>query len=113
VRELQNPDLQTSVAAIFWEGMSVGNAVRRLLKLGFSDQDVCAIGVLSGRAPDLEDFFASHCIPPADTSYFNDCFKDGGIVLIIQTPTEKEKRRALEVVRRSGGILPPSHAVSD
>jgi len=107
VPEFQNSDLQTPVAAIFWEGLSVGNAVDRLLDAGFSERDVSAVGVLTGPAPDLGDFFASHSIPAADSSYFNECFKDGAIVLIIRAPTARDKRRALEVVRRSGGILPP------
>ena len=38
----------------------------------------------------------------------NECFKDGVIVLIIRTYTASDKRRALDDVRRSGGILPPS-----
>ena len=105
--EVLNSDLQAPVAAIFWEGLSVGNAVDRLLDAGFSDRDVSAVGVLSGRAPDLGDFFASHSIPAVDSSYFNECFKDGGIVLIIRAPTASHKRRALDVVLRSGGILPP------
>jgi hypothetical protein len=108
VPEFPSSDPQTPVTAIFWEGLSVGDAVTRLLNVGFSDRDVWAIGVLTGRAPDLDDFFASHSIPAADSSYFNECFKDGAIVLIIRAPTDSDKRRALDVVRRSGGILPPS-----
>lgn len=109
--EFQNSDLQTPVTAIFWEGLSVGNAVDRLLDAGFSDRDVSAVGVLSGRVPDLRDFFASHSIPTADSNYFNECFKDGGIVLIVRAPSASDKRRALDVVRRSGGVLPPGAAL--
>lgn len=111
--EFQSSNPQAPVAAIFWEGLSVGDAVTRLLNVGFSDRDVCAVGVLTGRAPDLSDFFASHCIPATDSSYFNECFKDGAIVLIIRARTAGDKRRALDVVLRSGGILPPSSGLPD
>lgn len=103
----QHSDLQAPVTAIFWEGLSVGNAVNRLLDAGFSDRDVSAVGVLSGPAPDLGDFFAGQSIPAVDSSYFNECFKDGAIVLMIRASTATDRRRALDVVRRSGGILPP------
>jgi hypothetical protein len=108
VATVQNSDFQTPITAIFWESLSIGDVVSRLMNLGFSDRDVCAIGVLTGRAPNLDDVFASYCIPAIDCCYFNECFKDGAIVLIIRAHTASDKRRALDVVRRSGGILPPS-----
>ena len=108
----QNSEPQSPVTAIFWEGLSVGEAVDRLLRVGFSDCDVSAVGVLAGRAPDLSEFFASHCIPADQSNYFNECFKDGAIVLIIRADTPSDKRRALDVVLQSGGVLPPSSRVS-
>ena len=107
----ENFDPQMPVTAIFWEGVSVGDTVAKLLRVGFPDNDIYALGVLAGSAPDLSDVFASFGIPAMDSIYFNECFQDGAIVLIIRVHTARDKRRALEVLQRSGGLLPPSWAL--
>jgi hypothetical protein len=99
---------RTLISAIFWEGLSAGSAVTALLRAGFSDTDVYAVGVLAGMAPDLSDFLASLGIPASDTLYYNDCLQDGGVLLIIRAHTPGDERRAFEVILRHGGIFPPS-----
>ena len=47
--------------------MSAGSAVTALLRAGFPDSDVYAVGVLEGRTPDLRDFLNSLGIPGVDT----------------------------------------------
>jgi hypothetical protein len=79
-----------------------------LLGAGFPDTDVDAIGVLEGRVPNLREFLESQGIPHVDAVYYNHCFQDGGILLIIRTPTACDERSVLEVVLRHDGILPPS-----
>jgi hypothetical protein len=96
------------VTAIFWDALSAGSAVTALLRAGFPDTDVYAVGVLAGRAPDLRDFLSSLGIPGVDTVYYNNCFQDGAVLLIIRTETAGDERSALEVILRYGGILPPS-----
>lgn len=95
--------------AIFWDALSAGSAVTALLSAGFPDTDVYAIGVLEGRAPDLRDFLDTLGIPGVDTAYFNNCFQDGAVLLIIRTQTASDERCALDVILQHGGILPPSN----
>lgn len=104
----ENSNSPEPVTAIFWEGVSLGESVARLLRAGFSDSDIYAVGVLAGSAPDFTDFFASLGIPMMDLVYFNQCFEDGAIVLIVRSRTARDKRRAQDVIQRSGGHLPPS-----
>lgn len=101
-------DTQTPVTAIFWEGFTAGSAITALLRVGFPDTDVSAVGVLTGPAPDLRDLLASLRIPTVDTNYYNDCFQDGAVLIIVQAHTPYDRCRALEVIRRHGGFLPPS-----
>ena len=65
-----------------------------------------SIGVLEGRAPDLRDFLDTLGVPGVDTAYFNNCFQDGAVLLIIRTRTAFDERSALDVILRHGGILP-------
>jgi hypothetical protein len=103
--------MQTPITGIFWEALSAGSAVTELLRVGFPDTDVYAVGVLTGSAPDLSDFLASLGIPAADALYYNDCFQDGAVLLIIRIHTPRDEHRALKVIVRHGGILPPSYEV--
>ena len=95
------------VTAVFWELVSIGSTVAALLHIGFTEADIDAVGVLSGPAPDLSAFLDSVGLPRADRIYYNDCFQDGALLLIVRTQPGKQ-RIALEIVRRHGGILPPS-----
>jgi hypothetical protein len=109
VHENQVIDMQTSITGIFWEVLSAGGALTELLRLGFPDTDVYAVGVLTGSAPDLSVFLANLEIPNADATYFNDCFQDGAVLLIIRIHTPRDQRRALTAILRHGGVLPPSY----
>ena len=71
------------ITAIFWDPWSVGSAMTALLRAGFSDTDLYAVGVLAGHAPDLHDFLDSLGISAADAAYYNDCFQDGAVLLIV------------------------------
>ena len=101
-------DSPQPVSAIFWECVSLGEGVSRLLRAGFSDSDIYAVGVLAGANTDFTDFLTSLGIPMTDSLYFNQCFEDGAIVLIVRSRTARDKRRALDVIQHSGGHLPPS-----
>jgi hypothetical protein len=96
------------ITAIFWDSWSAGNAVTALLHAGFSDSDVYAVGVLAGRAPDLRDFLDSIGMPALEAAYYNDCFQDGAVLLIVGARVSGDRHRALDVIMRHGGILPPS-----
>jgi hypothetical protein len=108
VRKDEGISTPTPTTAIFGDALSAGSAVTALLRAGFPDSYVYAVGVLEGRTPDLSDFLDSLGIPGVDTVYYNNCFQDGAVLLIVSTQTTCEERSALEVMLRHGGILPPS-----
>ena len=108
MRNNQGISTPMPMTAIFWDALSAGSAVTALLRAGFPDTNIYAVGVLAGRAPDLNTFLRSLGIPPADASYYNDCFQDGAVLLIIGAQVSADKRRATEVILRHGGIFPPT-----
>ena len=108
VRKNECMNTQTSIAAIFWEGLSVSSVVTALVRVGFPETDLYAVGVLTGLAPDLSDFLAGLGIPTVDTVYCNNCFQDGAVLLIVRIHRACDEHRALEVIVRHGGLLPPS-----
>jgi hypothetical protein len=110
VRKDQNIITQALVTAIFWEAFSAGSAVAALLGIGFADSDIDAIGVLTGRPPDLSDFLTSIGVPRSDASYYNDCFQDGAVLLLIRTQPWAQQI-AVEIVRKHGGLLAPNSEI--
>jgi hypothetical protein len=108
VRNNQGISTPRPITAIFWDALSAGSAMTALSRAGFSDTDVYAVGVLAGRAPDLKDFLDSLGIPAVDAVYYQDCFQDGAVLLIIAAQVSGVRRKALDVIVRHGGILPPS-----
>lgn len=96
------------ITAIFWDPFSVASAATTLSLQGVSDTAIDTVGVLAGSAPDLSGFLASLGIPECDATYYNDCFEDGAMLLVIRAqPWEHHK--AIEVIQKHGGMLPPSH----
>ena len=106
MRQHECIDTQT-VAAVFWEGFAAGSAIGALLRVGFPEESVSAVGVLTGSPPDLSDFLSSLGIPSVDTVYYNECFKDGAFLIIVHTPTPYDRSMALEVIRHHYGTFPP------
>lgn len=95
------------ITAVLWEVFSAGSAARALLRIGFADADIDAVGVLSGPAPDLSGFFASVGMTRVEAAYYSDCFQDGAVLVLIRAQPW-EQQIATEVVRRYGGLLSPS-----
>jgi hypothetical protein len=108
VRNNQGISTPSPITAIFWDAWSAGNAVTALLRAGFSDRDLYAVGVFAGQAPDLRNFLDDLGIPAPDAVYCNDCFQDGAILLIVGPRMSGDQRTALKLVLRHGGTLPPS-----
>lgn len=108
MRNNQGISTPSPITAIFWDAWSAGNAVTALLRAGFSDRDLYAVGVFAGQAPDLRNFLDDLGIPAPDAVYCNDCFQDGAILLIVGPRVSDDQRTALKLVLRHGGTLPPS-----
>ena len=107
---MRNPKISSHllITAVFWEVFSAGSAVTALLRIGFADADIDAVGVLSGPTPDLSGFFASLGVPRVEAAYYNDCFQDGAVLVLIRA-LPREQQIATEVVRLHGGLLSPSY----
>ena len=99
---------ETIVTGIFWDALSAGSAVATLLRWGFADTDIEAVGLLEGRAPDLAGLLDTIGISSVDIAYYSSCFQDGAVLLIIHARPFSD-RIALEIIRRHGAVLPPSH----
>jgi hypothetical protein len=67
------------------------------------------LGVLAGRAPDVSNCLITMGMHPIDATYCNNCFEDGAVLLLVRTEGNHDKRIALEVIRRYGGIFPPTY----
>jgi hypothetical protein len=107
----ENLSSQQLITAIFWEAFNAASAATALSLTGFADSDIDAVGVLAGAAPDLSGFFASVGIPELDAVYYNECFQDGAVLLLIRA-RPWEQPIAIDVIRRHGGLLPPSQLES-
>jgi hypothetical protein len=106
VRPNEGIDMQTPITGIFWGALSAGGAVTELLSAGIPETDIDAVGILTGSAPDLSDFLTNLGIPTPDAVYYNDCFQDGAVLVIVHTHMPSNRRRALKVISRHGGIFP-------
>lgn len=70
------------------------------LNEGLPDEDVYAIGILSGRPPDASSLSVSLRIPSADIAYYNNCFQDWTILLAIRTHMSRTVHKATEIIRQ-------------
>jgi len=105
---LRDPSVleKTAISAIFWEGLNAGSAVGALLKVGFSDSDVYAVGVLSGAVPDFGELLESVGISAKDAEYYRECFQDGAILLAVHAHSMAQKCQAREILENHGGVRP-------
>jgi len=108
MREDTSISPRTRIFAIFWEGLGAGKAITSLFSVGFDERDVCAVGVLIGQPPNLSGLLATMGVPAEETSYYNECFQEGAILVGVRTQTSSDERKFLEIVLRNGGVLAPS-----
>ena len=99
------------ISAVFWEPFSATSAIEALLRIGFCDSDILAVGILEGRAPDLCEFLASVGLPSLEAAYYNSCFQDGAVLLMVYLSLPANEQLALDVIRRHGGLRALGHGV--
>jgi hypothetical protein len=61
------------LTGLFWDPFDVARAITALIRDGFSEYEIDAIGVLCGRAPDLTDLLFSMGLERDETIFYNDC----------------------------------------
>jgi hypothetical protein len=102
-------DLHATIAAVFWETFSAGNAITALLETEFCEEDLYAVGALTGPPPDVSPLLRSTGMPPRDFAYYNDCFQEGAILLLVRATSPRERRTAVDVLSRHGATF--SHSL--
>jgi len=98
------------VSGLFWEPFEAANAITALIRSGFAEYDVDALGVLSGRAPDVRNVLYAMGIAREDAIFYNECFADGAVLLIVRTKPVRKAKIALKVLKQHGGIFAPTAA---
>jgi hypothetical protein len=102
---LEDDPLRAVLTGIFWDPFDAADAITDLVGGGFSEDEIDAIGVLCGRAPDLTDWLFSMGLERQEAIFYNDCFADGATLLIVCTERGHKARIALETLRRHRHIV--------
>ena len=94
------------LTGLLWDTFGMADAISALMQGGFSEYEIDALGVLCGRAPDLTDLLFSMGIERERAIFYNDCFADGAILLVVCTKPGRRARNALNIMRKHGCIVP-------
>ena len=105
-------DAPAVVSGLFWQPFDAANAITALVESGFAEYDIDALGVLSGRARDVTDVLYAMGIARADATFYNECFADGAVLLIIRTGAVRTAKIALKMLKHHSGVFAPTGAAS-
>lgn len=94
------------LTGLLWDTFGMADAIAALMRGGFSEYEIDALGVLCGRPPDLTDFLLSMGVERERAIFYNDCFADGAMLLIVCTKSKRRARSALNIMRQNGCIVP-------
>jgi len=94
------------LTGLFWDTFGVADAIAALMRGGFSEYEIDALGVLCGRAPDLTDLLFSMGVERERAIFYNDRFADGAMLFIVRTEPGRRARSALNTMRQHGCIVP-------
>ena len=94
------------LTGLFWDTFGLADAIAALMRGGFSEYEIDALGVLCGRAPDLTDLLFSMGVERERAIFYNDCFADGAMLLIVRTEPGRRARSALNTMRQHRCIIP-------
>ena len=97
---------QAVLTGLVWDTFGMADAIAALMREGFSEFEIDALGVLCGRAPDLIDVLFSMGVERERAIFYNDCFADGAMLLIVCTEPGRRARSALNIMRQHGCIVP-------
>jgi hypothetical protein len=101
-RGSSSPEL---VIGIFCEPFNATSAIAELLRSGFADDEIDALGVLEGNAPVTREFWLAIGLPGEVAAFCSDCFEDGAVLVMIQVDQPRKREKiAIELVKHYGGI---------
>lgn len=96
------------VTGLFWEAFDAASAISALVRSGFAEDDIHALGVLTGGAPIFGDVLLAMGIPRGDANFYGNCLGDGAVLLIVHTEPVYKKKTAIAVLEQHGGVFPPA-----
>jgi len=85
------------VTGIFCEPFSAANAIAALLRRGFADHDIHAVGVLEGHAPAVSEFLLAIGLPSDVAAFYSDCFDDGAVLLMVHVDRARRKKKIANI----------------
>ena len=101
----------TLVTAIFCEPFSVASAIAGLLRSGFADRDIHAVGVLEGHTPAVSEFLLAIGLPSDVAAFYSDCFDYGAVLLMVHVDRARRKKKiATELLKRYGAVCAPANS---
>jgi hypothetical protein len=95
----------TLVTGMFCEPFSAGSAIAGLLRSGFADHDIHAVGVLEGHAAAVSEFLFGIGLPSEVAAFYSDCFDDGAVLLMVRVgPARRNRKIAIQLLKHYGGV---------
>ena len=101
-------DSEAVISALFCELFTAVNALQALNEAGLEDSDLELIGVLAGGIPDLTGFLSKTGVPGEHAAYYQTCFEDGGVLILVHARQPALQKKALAVLKEQGGTVAPS-----
>ena len=103
-----NRSSETLITAGFYEIFTAANAIQALTQVGFDEEDIGMVGVLSGSTTNLVGFCDRLGMPAEHALYYQSSFEEGGILLIVRARELFMQKAARAVLNERGGIFPPT-----
>jgi hypothetical protein len=94
----------TLVTGIFCEAFGAASAIAKLLRSGFADHEIQAVGVFEGHAPAVSEFLLAIGLPNKLAAYYGDCFDDGGVLLMVRIDQPRKEKIAIQLLKHYGGV---------
>jgi len=104
----QGGNSEMVISAVFCEPFTAADAIKALNQVGFEDSDIDLVGLLAGSLPNLTWLCREVGVPLEQALYYQTCFEDGGVLLIVRAQQLARKKTALTVLKQQGGIFPPT-----
>ena len=92
---------ETVVTAWFCEPFAAASAIRALTQVGFNDAEIELVGVLAGSIPDFP-WLCSMGLPPEHALYYQSCFEEGGVLLLVLTALRMKRQIAVAILEQQG-----------
>jgi len=93
------------LSSVFWDGFDAVRAMGALARSGFSTQEYCALGILAGSVPNLEEELLELGLPESESAFLTRLFDEGAIVLVVRAHERKRRQAATRLLKQCGGVF--------